>query len=350
MNEQVIQRVVYPMIAGKANRVLVLISTARALYNWFNQLIKRALQPESKIWAIVFDFAVCGDCRDEGASECWHAPYLTPPWFDPEKAKEVYALANAEAMSEMHGLQHGESEPAYNREAVEAFLANRIPVGTLGQTIVVGVDPNGGGGSELGLMAATVLGGRLVVLGWGLPGVNFDVLSSRSHVFNVVTEFLRALLARYGRSTQLFVCVEANTKFQTIQIVQHLETSELGGALVCARENRGQPGILKDHTATLRGQQLWHTYLHAGAGVAEDAVIFTGAHRERGWVEEELERQLLEYERQATKTSYTFSGKRGGRNDDLSGGAGMQVVLGIQFLQTDRYPRLRLRGGSSRNE
>jgi hypothetical protein len=352
VDEEVVQQVILPMIAGVGNRVLVMVSTQGTKTNWFNRLLRQAELPGSQMDAVLFDFLVCTTCRGERLTECEHAKYLTPPWYNPEKAKQVHAIAQRGAMNEMLGLEHDDSRPAFRKEAVEAMIGNVIPVERLSQTIVVGVDPNGGGDSMYGFMAATMINDSLVILGWGIPGVVTDVDTDPNYAPRILCDFLLELFGRYGSGNQLFMCIESNTPWHGNVVERYVMEQPFAPRLTWAHEHtaRRRLGIHKDHGLTCRAQQLWHSHMHQGAGVAENPVIFCGGARrdlagEIDFVTEELTRQFLEYEEVPTKDKkdVTYSGKDNG-NDDLVGGAGPQVVAGIKIVQSEmmseRYPGL----------
>lgn len=342
-----IQKALYPMVAGVGERVLVMASTAKNRRNWWNVELDKAQQPGSKVQSVVFNFQVCTDCRSDGKKECEHAVLLYPHWYDPEKAKEIHALANRDAMREMLGLEHSDVQPAYQLDKVQEMVERTIDVDRLSQTIVVGLDPNSGGDSEYGFMAATVLDGNLVILGWGIPKVVCDIPTSSDYAPRVFCDFISQLFARFGRGANILLSVESNTAWHLGVIETYVNEQPWAARVDWVREHGRKKtlGIYKDHNVTCRAQHLWSTWMHEGAGIASNPVIFTGGAREtpgeREWVESELLRQFQQYEQIPTpKGGITYSGKDNG-NDDLTGGAGTQVVMAIKLIlsqeRTDVY-------------
>lgn len=349
VDEEVVQEVILPMIAGVGNRVLIMASTQSNKFNWFNRLLKKAEAPGSSVWCVLFDFMVCTTCRAEGQTECEHAKYLTPPWYNPEKAKKMHTIASRGAMNEMLGVEHGETVPAFRSEAVEAMIANVVDVDRLSQTVVVGVDPNGGGHSDLGLMAVTVVRESLVILGWGIPKVVTDVHTDPHYSPRVVCDFLTRLFDRYGRGVNVFLCVESNMREYTGNLYEMVMDQPFAARITFAREHtrHRKVGILKTNSTGVRAQQLWHSWMHEGAGVAENPVIYAGGARqgegEFEYVESELRRQFLEFEEVPIKEGVKYEGKMNG-NDDLTAGAGVQCVIGTKIVTSemmrDSYPNL----------
>lgn len=348
-----VQAVFYPMVSQAAHRTMIMASTQRDRGNWFNTLVKRALTEVTDLRAVVFDYKVCSLCRKEGQEACDHAVHLTPPWYDKEMAAQMMSIANRETLDEMQGLVHGDTRPAFDVEAIRRMLETRVPVPRVNHTIVVGIDPNSGGASDYGLLAATVLDGKLVILGWGVPQVTTTNMEDPNYGPRVFCEFMLGLFDRYGPSFNAFLCVESNTGWHTGRLVELVDSQPWASRVVWLRESKSgkqmQIGLYKDNKVTTLSQFQWHTWMHQGAAVAEEPFVFTGGMRagpaEHDHVVAELERQFMEYEEVPTpKGGVTYSGKRNG-NDDIVGGAGPQVMYGVRIADTqvmrDKYPAVR---------
>lgn len=342
VKQEFIQKSVYPMLGGVGERVLVMASTAKNRHNWWNVELKKAQQPGSKVKCVVFNFKVCTDCREEGMENCEHALLLYPHWYDPEKAKEIHALANEDAMREMLGLDHDDITPAYDHDKVHQMINTEIEVLHVNQTIVLGIDPNSGGNSEYGLMAATVLDGRLVILGWGIPKVS-GTYGTDNYAPRMVCDFVSQLFDRFGRGANVLISVESNTHWHLDILYRYVMEHPWASRVDWVREHgssqdpkKRKLGLWKSHDVGCKAQHLWTTWMHEAAGVCKDPVIFTGSSDNQEaryeWVKSELLRQFLQYEQIPTdKGGITFTGKKNG-NDDLTGGAGTQVVMATKLV------------------
>lgn len=350
------QHAFLPMLGGVGERVLVGASTAKGRHNWWDIEMEKSRKPGSKVQSVEFNFRVCTDCREEGKNECEHALLLYPPWYDPEKAKEVHAVANQDAMREMLGLQHDDNIPAFKAELVEKMVSTFINVPRVSGTIVVGLDPNSGGmDSKYAFMATTVIDNLLVILGFGVPDVVCDVVSDPNHAFRIFVDFLNQLFDRYGRGCNLLISVESNTAWHVNQLYEYVDSQPFSPRIDWIRESGREDkrtglkklGIYKDHAFTCRTQQLWHTWMHEGVGVAENAVWYTGGVLQGPgrleYTQEELRRQFLQYEQLVTKTGFTYGGKVNGPDDGVC--AGLQNVAATHIVTSGErrstYPMAR---------
>lgn len=155
-------------ILGQRKTSLIGLSSPEGSDNFFSQLLQLRDKQDNKL---LFDSCnielICEECKKfnlenlNDMKQCVHLRHLIPPWKSEERINRLAALYDGIShvqLNENYGIIADSSSPCYKREQLKTFIETGInytirhpPAG-----IFIGIDPSGGGASELSVVAIAI--------------------------------------------------------------------------------------------------------------------------------------------------------------------------------------------------
>lgn len=341
-----VMNVVFPVVSMQDN-VLLGISTLKDQDNYYSLLANIRRPDGTKLFNSFTFVQACEDCIKEGtAADCVHKLHERPAWVSGTKQdllKHVYRVLGFEKLllQEQIGMSNQATENAFKKPSVmRLFKTPPLELKVLDQdpeVVYIGFDPNmGGKGSDFGLCSMFFDRGTAVIV--GLEAV--PALTEREYMVCAERHMLEVRKQPGLKHCLFVVIVESNLRFQAQNIARHILDS-VHNCVVMRKDGFDISSVQVGHGVGMHTAPKVKEEMYAVTNNCLDAdqmrffehfvTTYQASSKEGEMdakirVQMQLKDQLLSYlvelklpndpAFQTIRKSY--SGKRGGRKDDLA--------------------------------
>jgi len=238
------------------------------------------------------------------------------PWKSADKMEliqKLYAMRKGDYEREMLGVRTTESNSVFHGGWITAFLDNRHTLTTDVQRIYIGIDPNGGGASQMCAIAVALVRGVFVIVDiFNATAQNADdVRDAVIDTIDKIREHPRC------KNANIILLPENNLGHEASHIEYHVRGMR---RVHTFSEKPGTVGVCTTH----KRKAMYVQNLQAVLSLGQLAMVPS-----IGDQTEDIGTQLRQFARQFTKTgSCTYSGKDSGNDDAV-----MALMIAIHWAK-----------------
>lgn len=334
--------VIVPLLEMETT-ALIAISTPLDGMNFYSEMFELKGGDGKPLFNTLRMGLSCEKCQKAGkAADCTHMASVTPPWKSAAKfdmVKAIYGDRKDLLARESMGQITNDVASVFSQGMVEKFLAKKFwKCQNQPQFIFLGVDPNGGGDSQMAIVTMVMDCNNIVFTG-------FETHPTKNHdqIEHLLLGHIRALRGHPQLSNAWIInFFESNLGLEAAHMA-HMVRNE---RKVYTQYEKGKCGVLTTHD---RKEKYTHSFLNffnsEAAHFIEDWICvnpFEDANDRHRKVKAELKKQLLTFQKmvitnenaphQLAKHIYTGKAKPG-MNDDIVMTILFTTYWAVEFVQ-----------------
>lgn len=353
-----ISEVIIPLLSMQSS-CLMCISTLLESGNHYSKMFELTDATGEKLFETISISLVCDDCmKTEHPEKCTHKLAEMPRWLSSAKMEVVRSLlADDPAMllRESMGVSADSTQRAFPSEDIERFFERvypRFPAdGFSGAAqplahFTLAVDPAAGGSSQFAVFSLAQLAtGTIICLG-GEAMRTKDVRETHKLVIAHI-HAVRASAPELAQATAVLV-LESNLAFEAQHLMHALNTAHVSNWVALSEGAAGSVGWLTTNERKEAMCMQLRDALRVGCIGLHGAFVCQSAPAAEvlSTLRDEMRNFCVIVD--AAKTPFsrarkTYSGKVGGRNDDLVICVQLALTGTRCFFQSDKYSAFRAR-------
>jgi hypothetical protein len=324
MSLDVFFEVVLPLLE-MSTTCLIAISTPLNGLNFYSELFELTGPTGDNLFNTLKIGLSCEKCQKLGKSaECNHMKHLIPSWKSASKfdlVKAVYADRKDLLARESMGQITSDNASVFSQKSIDLFM-DRKPYKMKNKPdfVFLGVDPNGGGTSELSVVSICMEQNQIIILG-------IDSYPAKSHkdIKTVLIAHVNAIRCHPLTNESWCIFFPENNLGQEASHMQHMCKDIRKFYTYHEKE---KPGVCTTHERKEKYTVNTVQYFNQGAIHFDENFIcanpFYSAETRTNRVQKELRKQLIQFQKVVVPAAqpyqlakYFFTGKlKPGMNDD----------------------------------
>ncbi len=218
----VFYEIVVPLLEMDST-ALIAISTPSDSLNFYSEMFELKDAQGDPFFRTINVNLVCDACRAAGkGSECTHNQDLIPPWKSSAKldmVRALYADQKDLMQRESMGAITDDAKSLFKSDQVVALLRTEVDVPCTPDFVFVGVDPNGGGSSQMAIVSVVLHEDHAYIV-----GVDTAPTDRHEQIEQLLLQHLRTLRGRFREAH--FILFLENNLGQEAEHMRHMVRNE----------------------------------------------------------------------------------------------------------------------------
>lgn len=340
MSMDVFFEVIVPLLELETT-ALIAISTPLDSLNFYSEMFTLKDAQNKPLFNTLRVGLSCAKCQKEGKpDECTHMADITPPWKSRgkfEMVKAIYGDRKDMLARESMGQITNDAASVFSQKLVEEFM--RRPCRHITPNIkyiFLGVDPNGGGSSEMAITSIAMQDNNIIICGMETHNVKNHEMIER-----LLLDHIHALRGHPMLKNAWIINVFESNLGQESSHMAHMVKDE---RRCWTLYEKGKAGVVTTHDRKIKYTEALITYFNMGAIHFMENMIcanpYVDANTRVDKVKKEFKKQLLQFQKNVLQPAQPwdiakliYSGKvKPGMCDDIAMTMLFTVFWAQQFL------------------